>query len=94
MLTSSKIPKRIKQTFAKYALEECSNISVYGGEYIVQERELSSIIADTSMIVRDPLDFSTSLEPQVTDAYPRIPKAIGILTHVMLLADMQKVIEA
>ena len=97
-MTSSKIPKLIKQTLAKYAWEECSNISVHG-EYNVQEHELSSIIAGPSMIIRDPLDFSTSLEPQVTDAsiprkIPRISKAIDILTHVILLADIQKVIEA
>ena len=56
LLTSSKIPKLIKQTFVKYAWEECTDISVYEGEYDVQDGELSSIIGDTGRIVRDPLD--------------------------------------
>ena len=54
LLTSSKIPKLIKQTFVKYTWEECGDISVYGGEYNVEDRELSTIIRDTGRIVRDP----------------------------------------
>jgi len=101
-LTSSKIPELIKKTYVKYAWEECSDISVYRGEYEThQDGELLSIIGDTSIsrTARDPLDDSASLEPHVTEAsvprrIPRISKATGIPTHVMLLADMQKVIEA
>ena len=99
LLNSSKIPKLIKQIFVKYAWEECSNISVYKGGYNVQDCELLSIIGDTERIVRDPLDYSASLEPQDTEAsvlrrIPRISKATCITTHIMLLADIQKVIEA
>ena len=102
LLTSSKIPKLIKQTFVKYAWEECSDISVFRGEYdTMKDGELSTTITigDTVTNTRDPLDDSVSLEPQVTEASvprrtPRISKATGIPTHVMLLADMQKVIEA
>lgn len=103
LLTSSKIPKLIKQTFVKYAWEECSDIVVFRGEYDTtgKDGELSSITAvgDTGTNTRDPLNDSASLEPQVTVASvprrtPRISKATGIPTHVMLLADMQKVIEA
>ena len=56
-------------------------------------------IGDTVTNTRDPLGDSASLEPQITEASvprrtPRISKATGIPTHVMLLAHMQKVIEA
>ena len=101
LLTSSKILELIKQTFVKHAWEECSDIAVFIGEYdtMIKDGELLTIIGDTFMNSRDPLDDSASLERQVLEASiprrtPRISKTTGIPTHVMLLADMQKVIEA
>ena len=65
---------------------------MYEGEYDVPDGELSSIIGATS-------DSSASLEPQNTGASIsrrtlKVSNATGIPTHVMLLADMQKVIQA
>ena len=43
----------MKQTSAKYACGECSNIYVYRREYNIQDDELSSIIGDTSSIPQE-----------------------------------------
>ena len=92
-LTSSEVPSLLEKTSLAYAWEECDIIDVYQGEYDSTDSELSSIIrasANTSQ------ETNSSLEP--TAAIPerrlKVTKATGIPTHVMLLADMQKVIKA
>lgn len=100
LLTSSKILELNKRTSVNYVWEECSDISVYRRDNDSLDSDLPSIIGDTGQTTRrDSLGNSASLEPQETGAsIPRrtllILKATGIPTHVMLLADMQRVIES
>ena len=82
----------------QFAWKECIEISIYKGENDNEDSDLSDIIgsfredsdscaAGTSL---QPLD----LEAPVVRRPVKVRKATGIPTHVMLLADMQKVIKA
>ena len=99
--TSSEIPALIQKTSVHYAWEECQEISIYKRENHSEDSELTNFIRvyDNNKDKRDKGNDSVCLEPQNTDGtIPvrtfKIHKATGIPAHVMLLADMQRVMIA
>lgn len=99
--TSSEIPALAQKTSVHYAWEECQEISIYKGENHSEDSEITNFIRvyDNNKDKRDKGNDSVCLEPQNTDGtIPvrtfKIRKAMGIPAHVMLLADMQRVMIA
>ena len=94
-LTKSTFPSLHKRTGVKYAWEEALHITVYRGEYDQPDDELATIIGQTSPSHTE--NTSSEIPPPEEPTLrmvPRVTKATGIPSHVMLLADMQKVITA
>ena len=99
-LTSSEIPALVLKTSVHYAWEECQEISIYKGENHSEDSEIMKFIRVYNNNDKDKTaNDSVYLEHQNIDGtIPvqtfKVRKATGIPAHVMLLADMQRVIYA